>query len=314
MDRKRQRSFAAAPAEHAGRPAADPDRIRQWVEYLALEIGRRPQQRPDRLRRVADRLAGTFAGLGYEVFLQPVPASAAPLYNVVTCASGREPMGDGGRQLVVGAHYDTVSGSPGADDNASGVAGLMELARLLAPSVPSSLRLVAFCPEEPPAFRTARMGSLVHARSLKKRRQRLLGMICLEMIGYFSDRPGSQSFPLAFMDRIYPDTGNFIALVGNLRSRGWTRRVEEAFVTGTDLPVERLNGPALLVSGIDFSDHWSYGRCGYPALMVTDTAFYRNPHYHRFSDLPATLDYRRCAMVVDGLAAAVRVLAGTASP
>ena len=295
------------------RAAADPDRLRQWVEYLALEIGRRPQRRPDLLRRVAHRLAGTFTGLGYEVLLQPVPGATSPLYNVVACAIGEDPLAGEQGQLVVGAHYDTVSTSPGADDNASGVAGLMELARLLAGTVPSSLRLVAFCPEEPPAFRTSSMGSLVHARSLKRRGQRLLGMICLEMIGYFSDRPGSQSFPLAFMDRIYPDTGNFIALVGNLRSIGWTRRVGAAFASGTDLPVHRLNAPALLVSGLDFSDHWSYWRCGYPALMVTDTAFYRNPHYHRFSDLPATLDYRRCAGVVDGLVAAVRHLAGSGS-
>ncbi len=309
MDGKRQRSFSGGTEGGPAAPRADPARLARWVDYLALEIGRRPQQRPDLLRRVADRLAGEFTGLGYGVRLQPVAGFSRPLYNVVACAPGRDPLAGGGRLLVVGAHYDTVSGSPGADDNASGVAGLVELARLLATRIPPCLRLVAFCPEEPPAFRTSRMGSLVHARSLRKQGARLIGMVCLEMIGYFTDAPGSQSYPLAFMDRIYPDSGNFIALVGNLRSRAWTRRVRDAFAAGTDLPVERLNGPAFLLPGIDFSDHWSYGRCGFPALMVTDTAFYRNPHYHRYSDLPRTLDLVRCAMVVDGLVSVVRRLA-----
>ncbi len=308
MDGKRQRSFSGQP-EEKDVLAAEPGRLRQWIEYLALEIGRRPQQRPDLLRKVADRLAGTFTGQGFAVHLQEVAGFSSPLYNVIACRPGRDPLDSGGRLLVVGAHYDTVSQSPGADDNASGVAGLMELARLLAADIPSSLLLVAFCPEEPPAFRTRRMGSLVHARSLKRRRVRLTGMVCLEMIGYFVDTPGSQLFPMAFMNRIYPDRGNFIALVGNLHAIAWTGRVRHAFAAGTGLPVERLNGPAFLVPGIDFSDHWAYSRCGYPALMVTDTAFYRNPHYHRYSDLPSTIDYRRCAMVVDGLVSVVRKLA-----
>jgi hypothetical protein len=151
------------------------------------------------------------------------------------------------------------------------------------------------------------MGSYIYAGSLKEAGVRLKGMICLEMIGYFTDAPGSQSYPLPFMNLWYPKQGDFIALVGNTRSTKWTSQVANAFQRGTDLPVETLNAPALMV-GIDFSDHWSFNKFGYPAVMITDTAFYRNPHYHRRSDIPETLDYRRCAKVVDGLAAAIRKL------
>ena len=209
--------------------------------------------------------------------------------------------------LVVGAHYDTVSRSPGADDNASAVAGLMEMARLLGDNPPTGLRMAAFCPEEPPAYRTRRMGSYVYAESLKQAGVKLKGMICLEMIGYFTDTPGSQSYPLPFMNIIYPKEGNFIAMAGNIMSAKWTRQVKNAFKRGTDLPVECLNAPAIMV-GIDFSDHWSFNKFGFPAVMVTDTAFYRTPHYHQPSDLPDTLDYKRMAKVVDGLVAAVRIL------
>jgi hypothetical protein len=133
-------------------------------------------------------------------------------------------------------------------------------------------------------------------------------MVCLEMIGYFCDEPDSQSYPLPFLKAMYPDRGDFIAMVGNLRSGPWTRKVRNAFASATDLPVETLNGPSLLV-GIDFSDHWSFNKFGYPALMVTDTAFYRTPHYHQASDTPDTLDYERMAKVVNGLARAIRVVA-----
>jgi Zn-dependent M28 family amino/carboxypeptidase len=208
---------------------------------------------------------------------------------------------------VVGAHYDTVWNSPGADDNASGIAGLLELARIFEGSFPEGLRLVAFCLEEPPTYRTRFMGSYQYAQALKEMGAELTGMICLEMIAYFSDEPKSQSFPLPFMNRIYPSTGNFIALVGNLASRDWTMRVKGAFKSGTDLPVESLNAPFFVV-GVDLSDHWSFNQMGYPAVMVTDTAFYRNPHYHRSTDRPETLDFIRGAKVIDGVAAALDAL------
>lgn len=288
--------------------AADPERLAQWVNYLAGDIGPRPSGCPGKLKSVALHLHRGFADLGYQVELQPHYYRENTYYNVVAWPTGEEMAHGSHPLLVVGAHYDTVSKSPGADDNGSGVAGLMEMARLLAAAPRPGLRLVAFCPEEPPVFRTRNMGSYVYAQQLKQQRARLRGMICLEMIGYFQDDPGSQRYPFPGMKWLYPDTGNFIAMVGNLRSRKWTLQVKRAFVRGTDLPVEHLNGPSLVI-GIDYSDHWSFSRFRYPAMMVTDTAFYRTPHYHGYSDLPATLDLVRTAKVVDGLVKAVQELA-----
>lgn len=293
-------SFPPSPADQA-----DPERLRKWVSYLAESIGCRPAARPDLLHPIADRIAETMQALGYVVTKQPVPWRRTAHANIIAAALASGPAPP---LLVVGAHYDTVSRSPGADDNASGVAGLLELARLLAAAPPPGLRLVAFCPEEPPAYRTRNMGSYHYAQSLKTEGIPVRGMICLEMIGFFSDAPGSQSYPLPLMKFLYPDRSNFIAMVGNLRSARWTRQVSKAFAAATDLPVQTLNAPALMV-GIDFSDHWSFNKFGYPALMVTDTAFYRNPHYHLPSDLPDTLDYPRMAKVVAGLAAAIRTIA-----
>lgn len=287
---------------------ANPDELKRWVEYLALEIGRRPASRVDLLKKVADRLTDAFSDLGYEVSHQHVPYKKTHHINVIGQPKGSVDISADMPLLVVGVHYDTISTSPGADDNASAVAGLVELARLLADAPPANVRLVAFCPEEPPAYRTKRMGSYVYAHSLKKARVKVKGMICLEMIGYFSDTPGSQSYPVPFMNTIYPNAGNFIAIVGNIKSTAWTRKLKKTFKTGTELPVETLNAPSIMV-GIDFSDHWSFNKFGYPAAMVTDTAFYRTPHYHLPTDLPDTLDYEKMAGVVDGLAAAVRLLA-----
>lgn len=263
--------------------------------------------RVDLLRKVAERLTESFIALGYEISHQPVPYKQTHHINVIARPKGSIDQPPGPPLLVVGAHYDSVSSSPGADDNASAVAGLMEIARLLADNPPTGLRLVAFCPEEPPAYRTKRMGSYAYAQDLKNAGVNLKGMICLEMIGYFADTSGSQSYPLPFMNTIYPKKGNFIAIVGNIMSANWTRKVKKAFKGGTDLLVESLNAPAIMV-GIDFSDHWSFNKFGYPAVMVTDTAFYRNPHYHLMSDTPETLDYQRMAKVVNGLVATIRKL------
>jgi hypothetical protein len=297
----------AIPPEIAAGGRADPERLREWVALLAGTIGCRPATRPDLLQAAGERITAGFQELGYTVTRQQVPWRKTALANIIAAPGKAAPTDSREPLLIVGAHYDTVSRSPGADDNGSGVAGLMEMARLLSAATPPGLRLAAFCPEEPPAYRTRNMGSYHYAQELKKAKSRVLGMICLEMIGYFTDAPGSQSYPIPFMNTLYPDRGNFIAIVGNLRSAPWTRKVRNAFAAGTDLPVETLNGPALIV-GIDFSDHWSFNKFGYPAVMVTDTAFYRNPYYHLPGDTPDTLDYLRAAKVIDGLAAASRIL------
>jgi Zn-dependent M28 family amino/carboxypeptidase len=202
---------------------------------------------------------------------------------------------------VIGAHYDSHGGTPGADDNASGIAGLLELAHLLGRSAPGRpVELVAYTLEEPPHFRSPHMGSVWHARALKAEGRDVELMLSLEMIGYFSDSPGSQAYPLAAMKLAYPDRGNFIALVGQFGDFGLSRSVKAAMSGATDLPVYSLNAPAF-VQGVDFSDHRSYWAQGYPALMVTDTAFMRNRNYHRVGDTFDKLDYKRMAMVVQSV-------------
>ena len=286
----------------------DPERLKTWVELLAGEIGPRPCNNPEKLKYVSGIIREYLLELGYETELQQVFYKKNEYFNVMACAEGRQPLDRTSSPiLVTGAHYDSVYCTPGADDNASAVAGLLEIARIFSPDPPGALRMAWFCLEEPPAYRTRNMGSYHYARLLRQNGQPLSGMICLEMIGYFSDRPGSQKFPLPFMNRLYPSAGNFIAMVGNTRSRPLTMQMKRSFALGTDLPVETLNAPCIVL-GIDFSDHWSFYRMGYPAVMVTDTAFYRNPNYHRPTDLPSTLDYERTAKVVDGLVQVISAL------
>jgi len=278
--------------------------LRQAVTVLASEIGVRSFQDHERLTSAADYISGQLASFGYNVTHQTFYFRMHPYDNLIAELPGTSMPG---RILVIGAHYDTVRTTPGADDNASGVAGLLGLARQLSRIQPDkTIRFVFFCLEEPPTYRTRNMGSYHYARSLKEKGDRVEGMICLEMIGYFCDREGCQHYPLPFMNVKFPKAGNYISMVGNLRSRRFTQKLAKDFRENTDLPVITLNAPAIVI-GIDFSDHWSFGKFGYKALMVTDTAFYRNPHYHAPSDLPETLDYERMAKIVEGLAAASTV-------
>ncbi|HWR71546.1 MAG TPA: M28 family peptidase [Nitrospirota bacterium] len=278
------------------------DYLSQVVAFLSREIGIRTCQDPEQLDRTARYIADQFSSFGYHVTRQPFSFSGNTYHNVIAELRGsRSPE----RIIVVGAHYDTVRTTFGADDNASGVAGLLDLARCLAGKpLKRTVRFVAFALEEPPVYRTANMGSYHYARSLREKQEQVDGMICLEMIGYFCDQDGSQHYPLPFMNLKYPGRGNFIAIVGNLASKGFTDSIAQGFSHGTDLPVITLNAP-FFVLGIDFSDHWSFYQFGYRALMVTDTAFYRNPHYHAPSDLPQTLDYTGMAEVVAGLRKAI---------
>jgi len=210
--------------------------------------------------------------------------------------------------VVMGAHYDTAGEQPGADDNASGVAGLIELARLLAANPPPlRIELVAYTLEEPPSFRTGRMGSAVHARALAERGAKVRLMISVEMIGMFSDEKGSQGYP-PVIGLFYPSTANFIAVVGKWGQGSAVRAVASALRAASPLPVEKLSAPTF-VTGIDFSDHLSYWAHGYDAVIVTDTSFFRNARYHTPDDKPETLDYARMAEVVKGLHCAVQDVA-----
>jgi Zn-dependent M28 family amino/carboxypeptidase len=227
-----------------------------------------------------------------------------------------------GPLLVIGAHYDSfaeapadVSGrpryslqthTPGADDNASGVAGLIELSRLLGRDAPTrAIELVAYTLEEPPHFATGHMGSVWHARALAAAKREVILMVSLEMIGYFNDAPGSQRYPEPGMVHLYSDRADFIALVGKMSDFGTMRKAKALMAGATDLPVYSINAPPQL-QGIDFSDHRSYWAAGFPALMVTDTAFFRNNYYHQAGDTHDTLDYRRMAKVVQSMHALVR--------
>jgi Zn-dependent M28 family amino/carboxypeptidase len=281
--------------------------LREVVTVLAQEIGVRTYRDPDRLERCANYIASQFNTFGFKIKRQPFAINGITYQNIVAEIVGNS---SPEKILVVGAHYDTVRTTPGADDNASGVAGLLALAEKLAGAKMSkTVRFVAFALEEPPFYRTRKMGSYQYARSLRENRENVEGMICLEMIGFFSDRQGSQHYPVPFFRWKFPTTGNYIAMVGNLRSKYFTESTAENFMNAIDLPVVTLNAPSIVL-GIDFSDHWSFGKFGYKALMVTDTAFYRNPHYHEPTDLPETLDYDRMAKVVEGLTAVVKEWGG----
>ncbi len=212
--------------------------------------------------------------------------------------------------IVIGAHYDACMGQPGADDNASGVAVTLELARRFAGNPrPRTLRFVLFANEEPPHFRTPLQGSHIHAECARERGDDIRVMLALEMLGYFDDAPGSQRYPQP-LGLLYPDTGDFVAFVGNVANRGLVRRAVGLWRAEVAFPCEGAALPSGL-PGVDYSDHRSFWTHGYPAMMATDTSFYRNPNYHTDRDTPDTLDYERMARVVDGLELVVQDLAQT---
>jgi len=209
--------------------------------------------------------------------------------------------------VVIGAHYDSVVGSPGADDNGSGVAAMLALARAFAHARPArTIRFVAFANEEPPFFMTDEMGSWIYAKHCSERKETIVAMLSLESIAYFTDAPQSQQLP-AMLGAFYPSTGNFITFVSNLKSRSLLKRCVRAFRKQATVASEGGAMPEA-VPGVAWSDQWAFWRFGYDAIMVTDTAPFRNPHYHMASDMPQTLDYERTARVVEGLMTVTNML------
>lgn len=282
------------------------NRLRRHVEVLAGKIGPRHIGAPDRLGKARAYISEQFSRAGYEPGEQTFVARGIEVANIEGALWGA---GEANAGVVVGAHYDTVPGSPGADDNASGVALLLELARQLQTRpLRTTVFWVAFVNEEPPYFQTEEMGSLVYARSCRARGRRISAMLSLECVGYFTDEPGSQRYPAPF-GLFYPSVGNFIGFVTNMRNRRLLQRVLRAFRRAATVPAEGGAVPAF-VPGVGWSDHWAFWQEGYPALMVTDTAPFRNPHYHGRDDLPETLDYERMARLVSGMTAVIRDLAG----
>lgn len=280
-------------------------RLRAHVERIAGAIGERNVFHPPALAAAAEYIRGEWRRQGYPVVAQGYGVEDLWCENLAVEIPGRS---SAGGIILVGAHYDSVRHSPGADDNASGVAALLELGGALAGLRPGkTLRLVAFVNEEPPFFFWGNMGSGEYARAARHRGDDIRIMLSLEMLGYYDDTPGSQHYP-PLLGRFYPDTGNFIGFVSNLASRRVLRQVVAAFRAHSDFPCEQLATFAW-VPGVAWSDQLSFWREGYPAVMVTDTAFYRNPHYHSSTDTPDKLSYARMAQVVEGLCDAVASLA-----
>lgn len=281
-------------------------RARSIIETLANKYPSRHGRFPHTLNGAAGFIEQEFRDLGYEVESRPYECEATMVRNLVVEKKGSNP---GLSTIVVGAHYDTVIGTPGADDNASGIAGLLELARLLKDrTMRRTIRFVAFPHEEVPYFYTHLMGSRQYAKTLKENRESILLMLSLEMLGYAGENY-RQLYPVPLMRLLgrYPKHGNYIALVGNLKSLPMMSVVRKAMRDAHTIGVESLSAPGF-IPPLFLSDHSSFWKAGFPALMVTDTAFLRNPHYHRESDTPDTLNYTFLAEVVALIYEAVQKL------
>jgi len=281
--------------------------LRRDVAQLSVEIGERNvYNRPEALQQAADYIDGQFVAAGYEVRRQTYRVSDCDCHNLAVEIRGTsEPESI----VVIGAHYDTVHGVPGANDNTSGVAAVLALARRYSDRRASrTLRFVAFVNEEPPYFQTRKMGSWVYARDCRQKGENVVAMLSLETIGYYTNRPGSQRYP-APLASLYPSQGNFIAIVGDTGSRDLVRWVVATFRGHEQFPCEGGALPSSL-PGVGFSDHWSFWQEGYPAVMVTDTAMFRYPYYHHPEDTIDKIDFHRTARVVRGLDHVIAELAG----
>jgi Zn-dependent M28 family amino/carboxypeptidase len=296
-------------------PAVESAALRNHVRHLSVDLHPRSADFPQNLDAAADYIKAQWQQAGINVTEQTFDVQGRRYRNIVAqfgpTANASHPV------TVIGAHYDShgdaLSGAkhpqnfakhthtPGADDNASGVAGLIELGKMLAKNQPSkAIALVAYTLEEPPHYATPHMGSVKHAESLKATNQPVDLMVALEMIGYFNDAPNSQSYPVPGMGSLYPNTGNFIAIVSRHSDWQETRKLKSVMRGATPLPVYSINTTPM-IPGVDFSDHRSYWQQGYPAVMVTDTAFMRNHEYHLAGDTFDKLDYARMAQVVQGV-------------
>ena len=287
-----EREIAALLARHVRAIASVPHNVRYF----------------EALERSAQYIEGALQDLGYATTPQIFAVAGRSVRNIEATREPRTATASTGT-LVLGAHYDSFGDAPGANDNGTGTAAVLELARLLKDWQPADTRVryVLFVNEEPPYYRTADMGSLHYARALAERGERVQGMISFETLGAFSDKPGSQRYPPPF-GLIFPATANFVALVGLPASRGFLHTVMASFRRHAAFP--SIGGVAPdLVAGIGWSDHWAFARHGFPAIMVTDTALFRYAHYHLPSDTPDKVDYGKLARITKGFERVVRELA-----
>ena len=275
--------------------------LRQHIHVLATEIGGRTQDDLPGLRASEAYVTKAWREMGYEVHAQPYLVDDVEVRNLVVEVAGTNKKDE---VLVIGAHYDTAFGNPGANDNGSGVAALLEISREFAHK-PSqrTIRFVAFVNEEPPYFQTEQMGSVVYAKGCKARNENIVGMLSLETLGYYTDAPKSQHYP-ALLAPFFPDRGNFLAFVSNGASRSFVKEVRQSFERYTDFPTQSIAAMDA-IPGIGWSDHWSFYELGFPSVMVTDTAPNRYQHYHTQDDTEDKLNYLQFARVVIALKRAI---------
>jgi Zn-dependent M28 family amino/carboxypeptidase len=279
--------------------------LERHVRFLAHTIGPRADRNWTNVYRAAAYIERTLKDLGYQVVSHEFSAYNRSYRNIEATLPGTTRPQE---VVILGAHYDSAEDAPGADDNASGVAGVLELARVFAGQRQSrTIRFIFFPNEEPPSFPTANMGSRHYATAARARNDQISAMLSIESIGYYDVEKGSQRYPFP-LNLAYPDVGDFIGFVSNLKSRSLLHRAIRAFRAHAALPTQGAAAPSW-VPGVWWSDHWSFWREGYLAIMITDTAPYRNPFYHTTQDTADTLDYARMARVVDGLSYVVRALA-----
>jgi hypothetical protein len=308
--------FQGTPAKSAGGEEPDANQqlqllsgeLRRDVAHLSVKIGERNvRNRPKELAASADWIEAQFKAAGFDVKRQEYQVAGVTCCNLQAEIPGTTKADE---IVVVGAHYDTALGTAGANDNTTGVAATLALARRFSKIKPDrTLRFVAFVNEEPPYFQTEQMGSLVYARACKKRKEKIVAMLSLETIGYYSDEPGSQKYPKP-LNLLYPSVGNFIGFIGNAKSAALVRQVTKTFRKNEKFPAESAALPEI-VPGVGFSDQWAFWKEGYPALMVTDTAMFRYPYYHTPEDTIDKMDFERMARVVRGLE---KVVAALSSP
>jgi Zn-dependent M28 family amino/carboxypeptidase len=278
--------------------------LTRHVHELSVVIGERHIGRPDALARTVDFISSDLTQAGYAPKAHGFELMGKTIYNVEATLPGKSK-----RVLVIGAHYDSIPGCAGADDNASGTASVMALARVLREFVPNdTIRFVLFANEEHPCLPATTMGSYEYARMCKRNGDQVRMMV-LEMLGFFKHEEDTQHYPFP-LNLVYPSQGNFLGFVGNWKSRALVHDCIRAFRNHAQFPSDGVAAPDLL-KDIGRSDHWGFWQFGYPAIMITDTANFRNPHYHTENDTADTLDYESMSRVVSGLASMVKVVAGS---
>jgi Zn-dependent M28 family amino/carboxypeptidase len=280
-------------------------RIKEHLTQLTITIGERSVRLPANLQRTSKYIESFYQSIGLSVRRETYEYDGMTVANVVSQITfNSQPK----NRFLIGAHYDSVMGTVGADDNASAIAVQLETARQLKTLVDKetldlSVKFVSFALEEPPVYGTRNMGSRVYAKKARNENEKIDGMICLEMVGYTCHESGCQGYPFPLMFFGYPKKGNFIGIVGNSKSKNFTQSLVSAFSKNSDLPVVKLNVPlnGRILPSVRLSDHASFWDQGFKAVMITDSAFYRNPYYHTALDTMEKLDYRFMAELVESL-------------